>query len=106
LNGRKRCRIKCGSGLPRFGIAIFSLSVKGLQKLRVLCFVHYDGTQARRAREAKQVAEAKAAGIISGRPGDKAKGSKGERRWKKGVDDGVTPDNIRGPVMHVNEARG
>jgi hypothetical protein len=65
--------------------------------------------QARREKEAKRAAEAKAAGIVTGRPGagSQAAGAarKGERRWRKGVNDGVTPDNIRGPVMHVNEAR-
>jgi hypothetical protein len=61
--------------------------------------------QARKARAERLAAEAKAAGLVTGRPGSAAGAALSkpkERRWRKGgVDDGVTPDNIRGPVMHV-----
>lgn len=62
--------------------------------------------QARKARAERLAAEAKAAGLVTGRPGgatSMAAAKPKERRWRKGgIDDGVTPDNIRGPVMHVN----
>lgn len=61
--------------------------------------------QARKARAERLAAEAKAAGLVTGRPGSAAGAALSkpkERRWRKGgVDDGVTPDDIRGPVMHV-----
>lgn len=59
-------------------------------------------TKARKARAERLAAEAKAAGLIIGRPGGAAEAKPKERRFKQGgVDDGVTPDDIRGPVMHV-----
>ena len=65
-------------------------------------------TKARKAKAARLAAEAKAAGLVTGRPGASAIAASKpkERRWRKGgVDDGITPDDIRGPVMHVRPTR-